>query len=86
MHCLTPACTSRPIAHRQTAPLPPLQAMVHPFLSKKMKDRIRLFGSDYSALHQLVDPAMLPPDFGGTSTDDGWDWFENMTQPDSASS
>ena len=45
-----------------------------------MKERIRAFGSDYSALHQLVDPSVLPPDCGGTSTDDGWDWFESLMQ------
>lgn len=56
------------------------QAIIHPFLSKKMKERIRAFGSDYSALHQLVDPSVLPPDCGGTSTDDGWDWFESLMQ------
>ncbi len=53
-------------------------AVVRPFLSKKMKDRIRAFGTDMSALHELVDPSRLPPEFGGTSIDDGWKWFEDM--------
>lgn len=55
-----------------------LMTIVRPFLSKKMKERIRAFGTDMSALHELVDPSRLPAEFGGTSTDDGWKWFEDM--------
>lgn len=62
-----------------------LMAIVRPFLSKKMKERIQAFGSDFTALHQLVDPAKLPPDFEGTSNDDGgWAWFEKLIKQEKA--
>ena len=44
-------------------------AMVRPFLHAKMAKRLRLLGKDRAALHAVVPPAVLPPEFGGTSTD-----------------
>ena len=35
-----------------------------------------MFGSDLPSLHQLVDPDVLPAEFGGSSTDTGMHWFE----------
>lgn len=48
-------------------------ALVKPFLHKKMVDRLKLLGSDLPALHKLVPRETLPPEFGGTATED-FDW------------
>lgn len=36
------------------------------FFKKKIVDRVKMLGHDVSKLHELVDPAVLPPLFGGT--------------------
>mmetsp|Transcript_36937 Transcript_36937/g.82127 ORF Transcript_36937/g.82127 Transcript_36937/m.82127 type:complete len:271 (+) Transcript_36937:151-963(+) len=54
-----------------------LFAIAKPFMSAKMKSRIRLFGSDFNKLHELIEPDVLPPAFGGTHPDSGREWFEN---------
>jgi hypothetical protein len=43
-----------------------LFAVVKPFLSQKMKERVKFLGSDYGQLHQLMSPDVLPEEFGGT--------------------
>ena len=55
-----------------------LLAIVRPFLSAKMKKRIRAFGADFSELHSIVDPTRLPVEFQGSSKEGGWEWFESM--------
>mmetsp|Transcript_9722 Transcript_9722/g.16898 ORF Transcript_9722/g.16898 Transcript_9722/m.16898 type:complete len:263 (+) Transcript_9722:276-1064(+) len=66
--------------HQSTA-MSILLAIVRPFMSKKMKKRIRAFGDDYHVLHQVVDATKLPADFGGTARDDGcWPWFDRLAQ------
>ena len=53
-------------------------AIVRPFMSAKMRSRVHLLGSDLNKLHELMDPADLPPEFGGTSTEDPMAWFEEQ--------
>lgn len=44
-------------------------ALVRPFMSRKMRERVKMLGPDVAKLHQLIDPAVLPPEFGGSSTE-----------------
>ncbi|KAG2442126.1 hypothetical protein HYH02_009615 [Chlamydomonas schloesseri] len=53
-----------------------LFALAKPFLSAKLRGRVRMFGGALDALHALIDPSVLPLEFGGTCTDTGMDWFE----------
>lgn len=48
-------------------------AIARPFLHKKMAQRLRLLGTDFPALHALVPKETLPPEFGGTATEE-FDW------------
>jgi hypothetical protein len=41
-------------------------AIVKPFLSKKLRQRIYLLKDDYDRLHSLVDKSELPDTFRGT--------------------
>lgn len=43
--------------------------LIKPFLSKKMKERIKVHGTDFSKLHEYIDPQYLPDDLGGTGGD-----------------
>ncbi|KAG2482693.1 hypothetical protein HYH03_018399 [Edaphochlamys debaryana] len=54
-----------------------------PFLSSKLRSRVRLLGSAPSALAvmvdpALVDPALLPPELGGNHADAGEAWFREQ--------
>jgi len=40
-------------------------ALVKPFLSEKIRTRIRFHGSDLESLHRVIPPAILPRDYGG---------------------
>ncbi|KAG2495374.1 hypothetical protein HYH03_006642 [Edaphochlamys debaryana] len=40
-----------------------------PFLASKLRSRAQLLGSSPSALAALVDPALLPPELGGSHAD-----------------
>jgi len=40
-------------------------ALVKPFLSEKIKNRIRFHGSDLQGLHKNISPSILPRDYGG---------------------
>ncbi|XP_023212464.1 clavesin-2-like [Centruroides sculpturatus] len=42
-----------------------LYAMFSPLLPQKMRERIRLYGSDFTELHQEINPKYLPAEFGG---------------------
>ncbi|XP_067119758.1 clavesin-2-like [Centruroides vittatus] len=42
-----------------------LYAMFSPLLPQKMRERIRLYGSDFTELHKEIDPKYLPAEFGG---------------------
>ena len=39
--------------------------LVKPFLKQKHRDRFHAYGSDYTGLHEHMDPQHLPADFGG---------------------
>ncbi|KAG2495372.1 hypothetical protein HYH03_006640 [Edaphochlamys debaryana] len=55
-----------------------LMALAWPFLSSKLRSRVRLLGSSPSALAALVDPALLPPELGGSHADAGEAWFREQ--------
>ena len=61
-----------------------LIAVVWPFMGSKMRGRVKTFGADLKALHALVDPAQLPPQFGGTLTEPGpgESWLDRMEKLD----
>jgi len=40
-------------------------ALVKPFLSEKIRNRIRFHGSDWESLHKAISPSILPRDYGG---------------------
>jgi len=40
-------------------------ALVKPFLSEKIRNRIRFHGSDLESLHRAISPKILPRDYGG---------------------
>jgi len=44
-------------------------AIVKPFLHENTRKKVNILGASFQeALHEHVDPANLPPDFGGTDT------------------
>ena len=43
-------------------------AIMRPFLKEKMKNRLQIHGNSFDLLHQIVDPAVLPPLFKGTGS------------------
>ncbi len=43
--------------------------IVRPFLSKRLLEKVQLHGHAVSAIHQDIDPAVLPPQFGGTASE-----------------
>ena len=57
-------------------------AIARPFMSSKMRSRVHFLGDDMAKLHtEIMDPADLPPEFGGTSTEttslgstSSWSW------------
>lgn len=55
-----------------------LFALFKPFLSAKLRSRVKLLGHDPARLAALVDPAVLPAEFGGTHPDGGAAWFEQQ--------
>ena len=40
--------------------------MIRPFIKPKLRQRISLLGKNYAYLHKIIDPSILPPDYGGT--------------------
>lgn len=40
-------------------------ALVKPFLSEKMRGRIRVHGSNQESLHRFISPSILPYEYGG---------------------
>lgn len=57
-----------------------LFALVKPFLSKKLKQRVRVFGDNLEELHNEIDPAVLPAEFGGSHPDSGAAWFAEQLE------
>ena len=43
-----------------------LYSFFSPFLSEKPKKWFKLYGQNFSKLHEIIDPSVLPPDYGGT--------------------
>ena len=41
--------------------------IMKPFFKEKMRKRMHLHGKKFSKLHELIDPSILPPMYGGTS-------------------
>ena len=52
-------------------------AIVSPFLSKKLRTRIHLLGTNMEPIHELVGRENVPPDFGGTF-EESEDWFTQV--------
>lgn len=42
-----------------------IMTVVKPFLSQKHRDRIQAHGTNFSVLHESMDPLLLPSNFGG---------------------
>lgn len=55
-----------------------LWAIVRPFMTKKMRQRVCLMGSNLETLHELVDPKCLPTEFGGSLGGGQMDWLEEQ--------
>ncbi|PNH10873.1 Alpha-tocopherol transfer protein-like [Tetrabaena socialis] len=57
-----------------------LFAITKPFLSAKLRSRVRVFkgGLALKELHEQIDPSVLPREFGGSQEDTGQAWFENQ--------
>ena len=53
-------------------------ALVRPFMSAKMRSRVRLLGKEVDAFAREMDAALLPPEFGGTLQEDQMAWFEEQ--------
>ncbi|OQR79936.1 alpha-tocopherol transfer protein-like [Tropilaelaps mercedesae] len=50
-------------------------AIGKPFLSYKIRDRVQFHGQNMNSLHEYIDPAILPKDFGGQQPPLSIDWF-----------
>lgn len=55
-----------------------LWAALRPFMSAKLRERVRLLGTDVGALAEVCDPALLPPEFGGTLAEDPLAWLDEQ--------
>jgi hypothetical protein len=64
---------------KQPAYMSFMWALVRPFMSAKMRSRVFMLGNDLNKLHtDIMDPADLPPEFGGSSTEDAMAWYEEQ--------
>jgi len=43
-----------------------LLAIVRPFMKEKIKKRLKVHGNIFDKLHEIIDPSVLPPAYGGT--------------------
>jgi hypothetical protein len=55
-----------------------LWALVRPFMSAKLRGRVRLLGDDTGAFAKEMDPELLPPEFGGSLSEDPMAWFDEQ--------
>ena len=53
-------------------------ALVRPFMSAKMRSRVRLLGKDLAAFATEMEPQLLPPEFGGSLQEDPMAWFDEQ--------
>jgi hypothetical protein len=61
-----------------------LWALVRPFMSQKMKARVHFIGAHTSAFHDFIDPAVLPPEFGGSLEEDPSAWLDAKIMAEAA--
>jgi len=47
-----------------------LWAIMKPFVSEEMKQRLAFHGANYTELHKDIDRELLPPDLGGTDSEE----------------
>jgi len=60
-----------------------IMAVMKPFMKQKILDRVKVHGSNYTSIHEFVDPAILPPYLGGTGMDPeegSKDWNEVLRE------
>uniref|UniRef100_U5EUI3 Putative transporter n=1 Tax=Corethrella appendiculata TaxID=1370023 RepID=U5EUI3_9DIPT len=51
------------------------------FLSERMKEKLFIHGNDYKSLHQHIDPAHLPEEYGGTMKSFTYQpWFDSLSK------
>ena len=43
--------------------------MLSPLMNSKLRQRVSLLGKNYTHLHAIIDPSILPPAYGGTGED-----------------
>lgn len=55
-----------------------LWAVVRPFMSEKMRNRVHLLGGDRSFLEGVVDPERLPQELGGTLEEEASAWLDEQ--------
>lgn len=55
-------------------------ALVKPFMSQKMKSRVRLLGGDRSVLLDILDEAQLPAEMGGSCEEAQGAWLEEQIE------
>ena len=46
-----------------------LYTIMRPFMKAKFRQRVSLLGKNYAYLHKIIDPSILPSDYGGTGED-----------------
>jgi hypothetical protein len=51
---------------------------------KKLRDRLRLLGTDLAALHRLVPASALPAHFGGTLQQEPFFWLDQLQAREAA--
>eukprot|EP00879_Flechtneria_rotunda_P018511 GHRR01019423.1.p1 GENE.GHRR01019423.1~~GHRR01019423.1.p1 ORF type:complete len:133 (+),score=52.57 GHRR01019423.1:1211-1609(+) len=61
-----------------------LWAIVKPFMSKKLRQRVHFIGSNTAAFAKFIDLAVLPPEFGGTLDEPADAWIEEQIQAEAA--
>ncbi|XP_070534837.1 alpha-tocopherol transfer protein-like isoform X2 [Ptychodera flava] len=60
-----------------------LFAIIRPFLKEKLKQRIRIHGSNFSSLHEFIPSSSLPSDYGGSLPEfNSKEWMDFMMQFD----
>ena len=55
-----------------------LWALVRPFMSAKLRARVRLLGDDTRAFAAEMEPQLLPPEFGGSLQEEPMAWFDEQ--------
>ena len=53
-------------------------ALVRPFMSAKMRERVHLLGANTAAFTAEMDASRLPAEFGGSLEEDAMAWFDEQ--------